>query len=177
MTDADGQLAVNAACTATAAGVTVRLLPYGQGDGNTTFNVPDSRGRSSFGRDDMLVSATLPGAGRLVSVFDGTSLQAAAHDAANGAEREPIGVANLPAVGPDLKVTVTYPPHHYTTNHDVFAWQGGAGLSAMQNPTDALTSPPGDKDHAVTWSNPNGGVGLPILPPLTVSNKIIFAGV
>ena len=31
---------------------TVQAFPYGAGDGSTTFNVPDKRGRVSVGRDD-----------------------------------------------------------------------------------------------------------------------------
>src|SRR5712691_2582733 len=32
---------------------TIRILPYGQGDGSTTFNVPDRRGAVVAGRDNM----------------------------------------------------------------------------------------------------------------------------
>src|ERR1043166_9400442 len=41
------------AASSTLSGITLRILPYGQGDGSTTFNVPDRRGRALFGRDDM----------------------------------------------------------------------------------------------------------------------------
>jgi microcystin-dependent protein len=32
---------------------TVRFLPHGGGDGSTTFNLPDARGKGAFGRDNM----------------------------------------------------------------------------------------------------------------------------
>lgn len=43
--------------TASGSGVAVRYLPYGAGDGSTTFNIPDARGRSLFGHDEMGGSA------------------------------------------------------------------------------------------------------------------------
>lgn len=36
-----------------AGAITIRILPHGQGDGLTTFNIPDGRGRTYVGRDDM----------------------------------------------------------------------------------------------------------------------------
>jgi len=42
-------------------------LPYGSGDGSTTFNVPDYRGRTPFGKDDMGGTA----AGRLSNALTG----------------------------------------------------------------------------------------------------------
>jgi microcystin-dependent protein len=46
-------LTLSQAATSTGSGVSLRILPFGQGDGSTTFNVPDRRGRSLFGRDNM----------------------------------------------------------------------------------------------------------------------------
>ena len=39
--------------TATASTVSMRFFTHGAGDGSTTFNLPDVRGRADFGRDDM----------------------------------------------------------------------------------------------------------------------------
>lgn len=46
-------ITISANATATASNVTFRFLPYGQGDGSTTFNLPDRRGRFIAGRDNM----------------------------------------------------------------------------------------------------------------------------
>jgi microcystin-dependent protein len=46
-------LTLSAAATATGVGVILRILPHGRGDGLSTFGLPDLRGRSVFGRDDM----------------------------------------------------------------------------------------------------------------------------
>lgn len=69
-------ITLSANATATGTGVSLRLLPHGTGDGSTTFNVPDKRGRVGAGRDDMNGTA----ASRLtsgVSGVTGTSLGAA----------------------------------------------------------------------------------------------------
>jgi microcystin-dependent protein len=63
---------------------------YGAGDGSTTFNVIDKRGRVSAGRDDMGGSA----ASRLTVTYFGTN--AAALGAAGGAESLTIAQANIP---------------------------------------------------------------------------------
>lgn len=47
--DSAAQVTLSASATATVAGVAVRALPYGGGDGSTTFNVPDMRGRAAVG--------------------------------------------------------------------------------------------------------------------------------
>lgn len=46
-------ITLSANATATATGVALVIAPHGIGDGSTTFNVPDSRGRVVSGRDDM----------------------------------------------------------------------------------------------------------------------------
>lgn len=56
---------------------------YGAGDGSTTFNVPDARGRAIFGRDDMNGSA----ASRLTSAVSGVN--GAALGATGGDQRVP----------------------------------------------------------------------------------------
>jgi len=61
---------------------------YGTGDGSTTFNVPDLRGRIAAGKDDMGGSA----ASRLTSTWFGTS--AAALGAANGNEKNALSNIN-----------------------------------------------------------------------------------
>lgn len=46
-------LTLSAAATATATNVALVVAPFGIGDGSTTFNLPDYRGRSGFGADAM----------------------------------------------------------------------------------------------------------------------------
>ncbi|MCC6779762.1 MAG: tail fiber protein [Hyphomicrobiales bacterium] len=64
---------------------------YGAGDGSTTFNVIDKRGRVSAGKDDMGGSA----ASRLTASFFGTS--AAVLGAIGGAESQTLTIAQMPS--------------------------------------------------------------------------------
>jgi microcystin-dependent protein len=65
---------------------------YGSGDGSTTFNVPDCRGRVIAGRDDMGGSA----ASRLTSTYYGTS--AAAMGAVGGGQSHAIVAGEVPSL-------------------------------------------------------------------------------
>lgn len=46
-------ITISANATVSASGNTFTIAPWGVGDGSTTFNVPDRRGRVGAGRDDM----------------------------------------------------------------------------------------------------------------------------
>ena len=67
---------------------TVIGTTYGSGNGTTTFNVPDLRGRVAAGKDDMNGSA----ANRITNTFDGKLL-----GNAGGAERHTLSIAELAA--------------------------------------------------------------------------------
>jgi microcystin-dependent protein len=51
--DSSTQIHISANATSTNTGGAILVAPYGVGDGSTTFNVPDLRGRVVAGRDDM----------------------------------------------------------------------------------------------------------------------------
>jgi microcystin-dependent protein len=61
---------------------------YGAGDGSTTFNLPDLRGRVAAGKDDMGGSA----AGRLTSPMSGATL-----GASGGEQSHSLSTAEIPA--------------------------------------------------------------------------------
>lgn len=65
--------------------------PYGQGDGSTTFNLPDLRGRVPAGKDDMDGGA----ANRLTAT--GSGVNGAELGAAGGAETHTLTVEQIPA--------------------------------------------------------------------------------
>lgn len=46
-------ITLSGAASGSATGVAIRVLPWGAGDGSTTFNIIDKRGRVSAGRDNM----------------------------------------------------------------------------------------------------------------------------
>jgi microcystin-dependent protein len=64
---------------------------YGAGDGSTTFNLPDLRGRSAFGKDDMGGSA----ASRLTSPASGIAGNTLG--ASGGAQSKGLSTAELPS--------------------------------------------------------------------------------
>lgn len=64
-----GTLTLSKTATATASGVSLVVAPHGVGDGSTTFNVPDLRGRVPAGHDAIGGTA----AGRLPNWVPGTS--------------------------------------------------------------------------------------------------------
>lgn len=70
---------------------TAIFSPHGNGNGSTTFNVIDMRGRSAFGLDDMFTTA----ASRVTSA--GSSINGKTIGATGGAESVAVGVGNLPA--------------------------------------------------------------------------------
>jgi len=83
-------ITLSLAATITAAGVALRVFPQGNGNGSTTFNLPNRKGRAGIGRGDMggtdvaLVTTAISG-------FDGTLLAAA-----GGAQSIVLITANLP---------------------------------------------------------------------------------
>lgn len=74
---------------------------FGTGDGSTTFNVPDLRGRVVAGKDDMGGSS----ANRLTNADDG--LNGDTLGATGGGETQTLVTGNLPAYTPSGTVTTT----------------------------------------------------------------------
>jgi microcystin-dependent protein len=79
---------------------------YGSGDGSTTFNVPDLRGRVSAGKGDMAGSD----AARLTATHFGSSGTGLGNS--GGSEGQAMTIANLPAFTPSGSVSgsVTFTP-------------------------------------------------------------------
>src|SRR5262249_51547010 len=55
--DSGTQIHISQNASGTTNGGAIVVAPYGIGDGSTTFNLPDMRGRGAYGRDDMGGSA------------------------------------------------------------------------------------------------------------------------
>jgi microcystin-dependent protein len=134
---------------------------FGAGDGSTTFNVPDLRGRAIFGLDNMGGSA----ASRITAAggnFDGTVI-----GGAGGGQNQTLTQAQLPAVAPTFTGT---PTGTLTSNETTFlrfaanvgASGGGAGV-ANPNGYSAATIP--SITPAGTISNLGSGNSHPILSP------------
>src|SRR5215469_4695149 len=132
--------------TSSANGVAIVVAPYGVGDGSTTFNVPDLRGRFLAGADAMGgTAANRLGSNSSVGGISGT----ASLGAAGGAQTHVQTLAELV-------------PH----NHGYLHWQNNSNIGAGGNP-------PGVIEETLNTGSTGGGAGFNITPPVLVINMII----
>lgn len=118
---------------------------FGAGDGSTTFNVPDRRGRVEAGRDDMGGTA----AGRLTSA--GSGINGTVLGAAGGAQTHTLTTGQMPA-----------------HTHGIRSPAGGAGSGAFAVAADASTS-----STSLTTGSTGSGSAHNNTQPTLVSNVII----
>lgn len=102
---------------------TAVIFAYGNGDGSTTFNLPDMRGRAVAGRDNMGGSA----ANRLTSTYFGET--ASAVGATGGTESQTLVTGNLPAYTPSGTIIVDDPGHNHQITNDVTNTFPGVGFT------------------------------------------------
>jgi len=138
-------------------------LPFGPGDGATTFNLPDLRGRAIFGLDNMGGSA----ASRITAAggnFDGTSL-----GATGGAQNKTIAQNQLPNISPTFTGN-PLPPHSHTLPGAAAAGAGMLTSGQTQNATYSTSSDTAGTPTG-TISSINGGVtqqAMSVLSPAMV---------
>lgn len=149
---------------------------YGSGDGTTTFNLPDCRGRTLYGKDNMGGST----AGRITNAlagFVGTTL-----GAAGGAQSFTLGTSNLPAYTPSgtnasssISATVT------NQNTGVITNNGSGPLASAGGGTNWTISTLGITGTAAAQTftgAAQGGSATPygLVSPGIIVNIIIFLG-
>jgi microcystin-dependent protein len=144
---------------------------YNNGDGSTTFGIPDMRGRMPVGWDKMGGSA----AGRLTTAgsgIDGTTL-----GTAGGAQSVAMALANLI----QHNHSITDPGHSHGLN---FTYGGGGapgnyntggGVQALNNPIAASVN---SATTGITINNTGSASPTPIvvMPPVVVTNYLLFTG-
>lgn len=139
---------------------------YGAGNGSTTFNVPDLRGRGAIGKDNMGGTAanrvTTAGSG-----LDGTTL-----GAAGGAQSHTLTVAQIPSHDHG-GTTPSDGAHQHSIN-------GGSNISGSAFPSVLATASgngfgtiAGGGAHAHDISAQGGGSAHNNMPPSLVINYII----
>ena len=116
---------------------------YGAGDGSTTFNLPDLRGRSVFGKDDMGGTA----ANRVTSA--GSSITGTTLGASGGAQNVTLTEAQIPAHTHTVSVQASQSPFSDTSGSYVLS--GGS----------------------TTTSSTGGGQSHTNMPPTMIMNYII----
>lgn len=146
-------LTLSANTTAAGAAVAGRIFPNGNGDGSTTFNVIDKRGRAAFGRDDMGGAA----AGRVTSGISGV-----------------VGTA-LGAAGGDQRMQshthgVTDPGHSHGLHLAGVAGGGGSAVDGAGSGTNTSGSATGISIQS------SGAGASQNMPPAAIVNFIVIAG-
>lgn len=143
---------------------------YGTGDGSTTFNLPDFRGRVVAGKDDMGGSA----ASRLTSSYFGAS--GASLGSVGGSESHTLTKAQIPTgitSSGTNSISVLSTPSVQNTSTGLSA-QGGGAVGVATFITQVYST--GDNNISVTSNNTSGNAHNNVQPTI-ILNYIIFAGV
>ena len=142
---------------------------YGAGDGSTTFNVPDLRGRVVAGKDDMGGIA----ASRITS--SGSSIIGTTLGAAGGTETQTLTLSQLPTgitsanASQAISVTSTV---NMLSGGNLNQWNGGLNNYALQNPSFGTVTSIGNNSISVT-SNNTSGSSHPNVQPTIICNYIL----
>lgn len=123
---------------------------HGAGDGSTTFNLPDARGRVVFGKDNMNGSA----ANRLTSGAGGVN--GAALGAVGGAEAVTLTEAQMPS-------------HAHTQRYNA----NGSVVGAQAPEKNQQTTTPTNFASGITTAGAGSSAAHQNIPPALVANKII----
>ncbi len=141
---------------------------YGTGDGSTTFNIPDLRGRIPTCKDDMggfaATRITTAGAG-----FDGTAL-----GAAGGAQNVTLAANQIPtitSVNASQAINVTT-VHTDVINGGIFGGAAGGSQNFFFNSTQGALSSTGNNSISVTYTNASQVVTKTV-PPALICNFIM----
>ncbi len=133
---------------------------FGTGDGSTTFNIPDLRGRVVAGADAMGGVA----AGRLTDPVSGID----ALGDAGGAQSHTLTTAQLPANIPNSATTSVSANGDYHVGNSANSGQtGGPTIWPTGNITPSYSA------YTTVTINPSGGAAHPIVQPTIIANKLL----
>jgi microcystin-dependent protein len=143
----------------------------GEGNGTTTFNLPDYRGRTGAGKDDMGGAA----AGRLTNAASGVT--GSTLGATGGAQTVTLTQAQVPAHAHTFDATTSTSgahTHGYITGTSVPFFGGSSNGIDLTN---ATTDSSGNHSHSVSGTTSTSGSGgaHSNVQPTVVCNKIIRA--
>lgn len=148
--------------------VTLTIAPHGVGDGSTTFNVPDRRGRTGVGRDDMGGSA----AGRMTTGGGGVNGALLGHAA--GTQTHTLTAAQIPAITSSGTFSLSS-GGLVQSNGDTTSFSTGTGGATVwqaftNGSSQARVSPTASGS---TSSTNTGGTAHPNVQPSYVCNYVI----
>jgi microcystin-dependent protein len=152
-------MTVSATVSGTNTGVSLRILPYGQGDGSTTYNVPDRRGRSVFGRDNMGGSAA-----SRITTNSGTHLATA-----GGEETHTLVTSEIPAITPSGTIGGSQTLGWLSPNNS----PGNIGSGSQIGQTPLIQAVVSGSNFTFTGNSFGGGGAHNNMPPFGMSNMII----
>ena len=160
-------ITMSANATGSPGSVAIRVFPYGNGDGSTTFNVRDKRGRVGVGRDNMGGSA----AGRVTNA--GSGIVGTSLSATGGEQAHVLTIAELAAHGHG----VTDPGHshsfsNYSNASNITGPPGGVAGGALIGGfgTDAALT-------GISIQNTGSNTAHNTMQPTLIENSIVYAGV
>jgi microcystin-dependent protein len=169
-------IVMSANATANGTAVQVRILPHGAGDGSTTFNIADDRGRAGVGRDNMGGIA----ASRVTSSGTGNpGVDASKLGVSGGVDRCTLTAAQTPTLtGSTSSDGAHTHPYNDTQPSGGVGGVSGPNFTAFTTTVigNLATSSSGAHTHTVTV-NSGGGAAHPNMQPSRVVNYIIFTGV
>jgi microcystin-dependent protein len=135
---------------------------YGAGDGSTTFNVPDLRGRAVFGLDSSPPTHISIAGGNFNGSLIGNT---------GGFENQTLTQAQLPAVAPTFTGTQqTWTSNQGNVDFGTTAAMGGSGALGVSTQGNSITM---TITPAGTISNLGSGQSHPIMPPAIVLPYIL----
>ncbi len=146
---------------------------YGSGNGVTTFNLPDCRGRVVAGKDDMGGTS----ANRLTNQTGG--LNGDTLGATGGSETHTLTSAQV-AAHTHTGTTASSGAHTHTVSAGTNAGLAdtfGGSQAYLFTPLTRTTSSDGAHTHTFTTDNNTGGSAHNIVQPTIIFNKMIFTGV
>jgi microcystin-dependent protein len=147
---------------------------YGAGDGSTTFNLPDLRGRVVAGQDDMGGSS----ANRLTSALNGDTL-----GAAGGSETHALITAELAShthTGTTSGQSADHTHAFTAVLTDIpgsLNYGGGVNAGTSADSAGATAGASNDHTHSFTTASAGSGTAHNNTQPTFILNYIIFAGV
>jgi len=141
---------------------------YGAGDGSTTFNLPDCRGRTIYGKDNMGGSAAGVMSG--ANGYDGTIL-----GQPGGSQTWNLSIGQLPTFTPTTSSVTSTVTNGSNVVNTPTAGQasGGSGTNVLHN----WSSAPVTVTTTVTINPIGSGTAITNVAPGIIMNKIIYAGV